>query len=373
MIAARVLVLSWLQACSGSHTIEPRAGDAGLDAQVEWPPACGAPGVAPGVATGWVSAWDVHGGWFETIDGDGFYLVDRTHGAETHVIERLDRWGGWSAASVPRERDLPQARLLAYPGGPRLVRWGNARLTAHSHPRGTLLWNAAIEPGVQDVGALDDGASLVISDSADPPVSFEIYASDGRRVSDRTPFEVDGSARLHAGVEGRPMVSVFENGRYWAGDEARGLELLSASGECARHASDLLPLGDGSFVWAWDCGDATFVELHHRAAAPVRVALPSPADELALGGGPDGTIVLALSTATRIELRVFDRSDLAEVAAGELAPDGATLYGSGFAPAHPVVSELGRTSVDGVFAMRVNGDIPDGTLERWALGLVCAR
>jgi hypothetical protein len=84
---------------------------------------------------------------------------------------------------------------------------------------------------------------------------------------------------------------------------------------------------------------------------------------IALGGGPNGTLVAAITTNEELpRLRFLDRTSLSELSSSPLR---------GCEHPNCDARELAITSIDGVVAVRGEFDIPDGRASHWALVRAC--
>jgi hypothetical protein len=354
--------------CALSHGRDAPTIDASTaDASIAWP-VCR----SREIVARWVSEWSVPAGSLATVPGDGFYVEDH-HEAGRRVVRRLDPSGAWSIAATLPEDGLPIARLFVRDGELWLARWGNPTLQAGpvraSGGAFEPAWEVPIESSISTIGALDAERFVALSNDARSLLSSEIFGADGRVLRRRAPLPVDGGGSLVEGAAGPAMIAVISEGRLFVGDAEGPFEPLGAVCPSPfRCDSDVLPLGGGAFAWAWVSDEIALVEVRSSGSPPRRIELP-PVPRIAhvaLGAGPDDTILVALSREhDRMELRALDAATLAEVASGELAPEGAIV------PHGTRITELSRTHVGGVFAVRAQTDIPDGHAERWALALAC--
>jgi hypothetical protein len=98
-------------------------------------------------------------------------------------------------------------------------------------------------------------------------------------------------------------------------------------------------------------------------ASKTELALDVEADTVAIGRGPNDTLAVTVSGDGSTFLVTLTRGTLAPVASTRLPDCGLPQCRA---------RELAQASVNGVVAVRVRGEIPDGFASRWVLVRPCS-
>jgi len=366
-------------ACGTSHA--PTGGDADVpreDAGLpSWLP-CGEADLQSQFISGWGELPSLVPQ--PVASDDGFYLLSYEAADPGWGVYRASTAAEWSfVTSAPNDSEWRWRQLLVSDGAPWLARRTRNRLAVRSlFSDDPLAVDDAfpVDETLADVHMLPDERLLLLYRASGGPASTAVLELDGTVVRERNPVSVSGSPRLIAGRHPNPWVAVGDASRQWWFGPADG-ELERVAGALCDSPRwcpfDAVALPTGAAVVAWASDDRAFLELRSPEGGRHRVALdPLPRiARISLSVLENGGLLVALDR-DEAELRVYTTPALEEVAHGSLPEIEVDHPAGGPIPHGPVlVRSMSRSSTDGFVLLEATSEIPDGSIERWALVRVC--